>query len=106
MHRLEERQDAADGAGLDDDLFELEADTRGFPFKRLAAAIVVLVAIGGGAYWWYTSQPGSSAPTYTSVPVARGDVSVGASATGPLATVTNVPVSFKTSGQVTQILVR
>ena len=86
--------------------FDFEPPRGGFPVWRTAAVLSVLIAAGVAAYLWFTSQRATPPPAYTTAPVLRGDVSVGASATGPLSPMTNVPVSFKSTGQITEILVQ
>src|SRR5262249_3974914 len=45
------------------------------------------------------------APTYQTATVSRGNVSVSVSATGPVSPVVSVPLSFKTSGKLSEIKV-
>jgi len=106
MSTLEAPLDRRDGARIDD-LFDLDSPRSGFPIKRsVMVALLMALALGAAAYWWYTTQRAAPQPTYTTAPVVRGDVSVGASASGPLTAPTSVPLSFKTAGQVSQILVQ
>src|SRR5215469_6272601 len=47
----------------------------------------------------------SPAPTYQTATVSRGNISVSVSATGPVSPVVSVPLSFKTSGKLSEIKV-
>ena len=52
--------------------------------KRTILIILFIALVSGGAYWWTQRQAGPEKPTYTTKPVARGDVRSKVTATGTL----------------------
>src|SRR5580698_378609 len=66
-------------------------------------AVAVLMVIGGGI--WFLKRHHSDAPTYETVPIARGDLTQSVTATGTLNPVTNVLVGCQVSGTISKIYV-
>jgi multidrug efflux pump subunit AcrA (membrane-fusion protein) len=71
-------------------------------------AIVLLAAVGAGYYFWrrQTADSQSSASTFHTAVVTRGNVKLFASGTGDLISASEATFGFKTSGQVTAVLVK
>jgi len=61
--------------------------------------------LGGFGIYRVRSQT-SAAPTYTTVPVTRGDLVVGINATGAVSTTTSLPLTFAQNGQLSKVLVQ
>jgi len=86
---------------------------KSFPVRRIGIGAVVLVALlvllgvtGVLAqvrpFIPWLSQPG---PSFQTTPARVGDVTVSVTATGPIAAVDTVPLTFKTSGKLAQLKV-
>ena len=73
--------------------------------KRTILIILFIALVSGGAYWWTQRQAGPEKPTYTTKPVARGDVRSKVTATGTLQAVTEVLVGSQVSGNIEQLYV-
>lgn len=72
---------------------------------RKAVAAVAVLALAGGSYAWWTAGDDAQVVSYTTVPVARGDLTVEISATGTLQPLTQVDVSSELSGVVRSVAV-
>lgn len=73
---------------------------------RLVPLVLALALAAGGIFWWTRLRPAATAaPQYTAVPVTRGDVATSINATGPVSTSASIPLTFKSSGQIAEILV-
>ncbi len=71
----------------------------------IGAAVVVIVAVVAFiVYKNVTSGP--SAPTFTYAKVARGTLNLAVTATGPISAVDSLPLTFKQSGRLLQVLVQ
>lgn len=83
------------------------------PWLRIAVGVVLLVVLIGlltvSGAWAKVRQIipglGAATPTYQTTTVQRGNVTVGVTATGPVAAGQSVPLSFKTSGKLAELKV-
>jgi HlyD family secretion protein len=66
-------------------------------------AVVVLAAAGG--VWYYLDGKNDKQPEFTTIKVARGDITQAVTATGDLQPVVTVDVGAQVSGQVKEVLV-
>jgi HlyD family secretion protein len=89
---------------LDEDLLEQPA-FRG-PWRPLLLLLVTAVLVAGGIFAYRLRTQGAVTTTYTTAPVTRGDLAVGVSATGPVSTAASIPLTFKNSGLLTNVLVK
>jgi len=76
------------------------------PWRVLSLAVITLLVVGGGFLYYRRSAQTTAAPTYQTASVATGNVQLGVAATGPISVTTSMPLSFKQTGKVTQILVQ
>ncbi len=69
--------------------------------------LLLLLAVGaGGAWWWKArSQPATTAPTYVTEPLARGDLRLTITATGNLEPTNQVTVGSEVSGTSQEVYV-
>jgi HlyD family secretion protein len=77
--------------------------SRGLQRRLIIGAIVLAVAVAGG--WWWFGRSGTSAVTYTTVPVTRGDLVVSVNAAGTIQPINQVDVSSELSGTVASVAV-
>ncbi len=89
---------------LDEELLE-QRPVRG-PWRALLLLLVTALLAGGALYAYRVRAQGAAAATYTTVPVTRGDLAIGVSATGPVSTAASIPLTFKNSGLLKQVLVK
>jgi HlyD family secretion protein len=89
---------------LDEELLE-ERSVRG-PWRALLLALVTALLVGGAVYAYRVRTQAAATPTYSTVPVTRGDLDVGVNATGPVSTAASIPLTFKNSGLLTKVLVK
>jgi HlyD family secretion protein len=89
---------------LDEDILA-QRSYRG-PWRAVLLLLVTVVLVGGTIYVYHLRAQASTAMTYTTVPATRGDLAVGVSATGPVSTAASIPLTFKNSGLLTQVLVK
>lgn len=73
-------------------------------WRWLIAAALVLAAAGGFFAWWNSGQGGQTV-AFTTVPAARGNLTIEVSATGTLQPLTQVDVSSELSGVVRSVAV-
>ncbi|NTT87300.1 efflux RND transporter periplasmic adaptor subunit [Tabrizicola fusiformis] len=96
----------AETAGKDD-LAAILA--QGAPRRRrgrwLLFALVLLAGLGGGGWYWYASAGTATKVSYTTDPVALGDLTVTVTATGTVEPTTQVDVSSELSGTLKEIMV-
>ncbi len=71
----------------------------------LWAAIGVLLLAGAGTYFWQARQVASAAPSYTSEPVARGNLTLSVTANGSLQPTRSVSIGSELSGTVLRVAV-
>jgi HlyD family secretion protein len=78
--------------------------------RWIGVAAVLALAIAALIYTGAIAQikqriPGlaDATPTYQTTAPAKGNVVIGVTATGPLSAITNIPVSFKSSGKLTAV---
>ncbi|MBL9057868.1 MAG: efflux RND transporter periplasmic adaptor subunit [Rhodobacteraceae bacterium] len=90
-----------------DDLAAILA--QGAPRRRrgrwLLFALVLLAGLGGGGWYWYASAGTATKVSYTTDPVALGDLTVTVTATGTVEPTTQVDVSSELSGTLKKIMV-
>jgi len=72
----------------------------------VAVVIVLMYATGALAKVRTMVGLGATAPTYQTSTVSRGDVTVAVTATGPIAAVEDLPLTFKSSGKLASINVQ
>src|SRR5205085_12200515 len=72
--------------------------SRGWTRRILVFAVVAVVAVGG--WLWWSSRSAASATSYTTIPVARGDVTVSVIAAGTIQPINQVDVSSELSGTI------
>ncbi len=72
--------------------------------RRVVIAAVVLAVVAAAAWWWF-SRATASAVTYTTVAVARGDLTVTVSAAGTIQPINQVDVSSELSGTIASVAV-
>lgn len=89
---------------LDEELLE-QRSFRG-PWRTLILLLVTALLAGGAIYAYRLRTQASATPSYTTIPVTRGEIAVGVSATGPVSTAASIPLTFKNSGLLTQVLVK
>ncbi|HEY8744115.1 MAG TPA: biotin/lipoyl-binding protein, partial [Chloroflexota bacterium] len=89
---------------LDEDLLE----ERSFPgpWRAVILLLVTALLVGGAVYAYRVRTQAAATPTYSTVPVTRGDIAVGVNATGPVSTAASIPLTFKNSGLLTKVLVK
>lgn len=83
------------------------------PWLRIVVGLVLLVVLIGlltlSGAWAKVRQVipglGVAAPTYQTTTIQRGNVTVGVTATGPVAAGQSVPLSFKSSGKLAELKV-
>src|SRR6185437_14501370 len=95
------------GKGIGSVIGETTA-TRGLnslPLRLLALLVIVLVA-AGGVYFVRGRSTAGAAPSYQTAKVNTGTVSVVVAATGPVSTADSIPLTFKSAGKITAILVK
>jgi HlyD family secretion protein len=80
--------------------------------KLFAGVLVLVVVIGALGLTGVVPQvrraiPGlaQTPPAYQTIRVRRGDITVGVTATGPIAALTTIPLTFKTSGKLADLKV-
>ncbi|HEX2853121.1 MAG TPA: efflux RND transporter periplasmic adaptor subunit [Opitutaceae bacterium] len=73
-------------------------------FSGLFLLLLVLAAAGGGG-WYYFNKEGDKTPEYTTVKVARGNITQAVTATGDLQPVVTVDIGAQVSGQIKEVLV-
>src|SRR5579859_7523251 len=74
--------------------------------QRLAALGLALALAAGTTYVAVVGNPFArtqTAPTYQTTPATLGAVQVTVSATGPITTASSVPLTFKSSGKLSEI---
>ncbi len=76
------------------------------PMRLLALLLIVIVGAGGIVYFVRGRTGASTAPTYQTAQVSKGNVSVVVAATGPISTAQSIPLTFKQNGKITEILVK
>ncbi|MEX2045220.1 MAG: efflux RND transporter periplasmic adaptor subunit, partial [Opitutus sp.] len=67
--------------------------------------LLVLVAAAAGGAWYYFKGQGDRQPEFTTVKIARGDITQTVTATGDLQPVITVDVGAQVSGQIKDVLV-
>lgn len=74
--------------------------------RRWVGATAVLALLGGlGLWWWLVARAASAAPSYTTQPVTRGDLTLHVSANGTLQPTRSINVGSELSGSVLRVLV-
>ena len=71
---------------------------------RAIIATVAIVIAAAGSYWWF-NRPAGAGLTYTTVPVAHGNLTVSVSATGTIQPIDVVDVSSELSGTIGTVTV-
>jgi HlyD family secretion protein len=67
--------------------------------------LVIVAAAAAGGCWYYFKGQGDKQPEYTTVKVARGNITQAVTATGDLQPVTIVDIGAQVSGQILEVLV-
>jgi HlyD family secretion protein len=67
--------------------------------------LVIVAAAAAGGCWYYFKGQGVKQPEYTTVKVARGNITQAVTATGDLQPVTIVDIGAQVSGQILEVLV-
>jgi HlyD family secretion protein len=73
--------------------------------RELWVALVLLLATGGGYYYWQQSKASNAAPSYTTEPAARGNLTLTVTANGTLQPTRSVNIGSELSGTVLRVLV-
>ena len=66
--------------------------------------LVVVLLIAGGAYFWSQKSKAAPPPGYTTVEVAKGDITQVVTANGQITPVKNVTVGSQVSGMITELM--
>jgi HlyD family secretion protein len=89
-----------------EDLTDLLGEPAAVPWYRrrwlwIAVAAVLLLAAGIG--WWLVSRAAQAAPSYTAVPVARGDITLTVTANGTVQPTRSIDIGSELSGTVLKV---
>lgn len=89
------------------DLTEIIADAEPHPhWLRWTIIILIICGLGVGAWYFFVARSnGKGAPTYSTEPVKRGDISLTVTATGNLEPTNTVTIGSEISGLVKEVLV-
>jgi HlyD family secretion protein len=67
--------------------------------------LLLVLAAGGGAAWYYFHAEADKTPEFTTIKVARGNITQAVTATGDLQPVVTVDIGAQVSGQIKEVLV-
>jgi len=93
-------------AGTETDLAALldEPAARAWYLRpALWSGVALLVLLVAGAAWWQARQSAGAAPSYTTQPVARGDLTLSVTANGTLQPTRTISIGSELSGTVTKV---
>ena len=79
------------------------------PVRPILAMLLLLVILAAAAFWAFTNGllgQRQAAVTYQSAPVSRGNVVSSIAATGPITSPVSLPLTFKSSGKLVELLVK
>ncbi|MDP1899571.1 MAG: efflux RND transporter periplasmic adaptor subunit [Rubrivivax sp.] len=69
----------------------------------LWAGVALVLAAGGGFWWWQSSRAANAAPSYTTQPVTRGDLTLKVTANGTLQPTRSISIGSELSGTVLKV---
>src|SRR3954453_10945831 len=80
-----------------------------FPPRGVLLLLLALI-VAAAAVWGYVNglfgQRQSTAPVYQTAPVARGNLVSSIAATGPISSPSSLPLTFKSSGKLLELLIK
>lgn len=97
---------AAPLEAADADLGQLLGDTEATPWYRrpwLWAAVVLVLLAAGGLWWWLAGRAADAVPSYTTVPVTRGDITLTVTANGTVQPTRSINIGSELSGTVLKV---
>jgi HlyD family secretion protein len=71
--------------------------------RSLWAVVTVLLAAGSGIWWWQSQRAARAAPSYTSQPAVRGDLTLSVTANGTLQPTRSINIGSELSGTVKSV---
>src|SRR2546423_15593588 len=79
------------------------------PIRPIFILLLLVLILAAGAAWAFANGllgQRQAAVTYQSAPVARGNVVSSIAATGPITSPVSLPLTFKSSGKLLELLVK
>ncbi len=71
--------------------------------RVLWVALIAMLLIAGGVWWWLIAKAANAAPSYTTVTVGRGDITLSVTANGTIQPTRSINIGSELSGTVLKV---